>query len=193
MIDCARWIKSIAVRIQADISWDRYRRGWAAKGVSISRYAVFTVGYLADIEIGKGAVIGAYTLIDLLPDSTSDSPRPSAIRIGAGTAINEFNNIRAAGSEILIGDNCLVSQYVSIIGSNHSIARGQRICEQPWEMAKAGVRIGNDVWIGTHAVILPGVEIGDGAVVGAGSVVTHNVPPYAVVAGAPAQVKRYRT
>jgi acetyltransferase-like isoleucine patch superfamily enzyme len=52
--------------------------------------------------------------------------------------------------------------------------------------------IGNDVWIGHGAFILPGVTIGDGAVIAAMSVVTKDVPPYAVVAGSPAQVKKYR-
>jgi chloramphenicol O-acetyltransferase type B len=53
-------------------------------------------------------------------------------------------------------------------------------------------RIGNDVWIGRRAFIKPGVEIGDGAIVGAHAVVTHDVPPYAIVAGTPARLVRYR-
>lgn len=54
------------------------------------------------------------------------------------------------------------------------------------------VSIGNDVWTGHHVNIMPGVNVGDGAAIGAGSVVTKDVPPYAVVAGVPAQVKRFR-
>lgn len=54
------------------------------------------------------------------------------------------------------------------------------------------VRIGHDVWIGHSAIILPGVQVGDGAVVGAGAVVTKPVPPYAIVAGNPARLIRYR-
>jgi virginiamycin A acetyltransferase len=57
---------------------------------------------------------------------------------------------------------------------------------------KGDVVIGNDVWIGYQAMILSGVKIGDGAVVGARSVVTKDVPPYAIVAGSPARVVRYR-
>ena len=52
--------------------------------------------------------------------------------------------------------------------------------------------VGNDVWIGQKATILPGVHIGDGAIIGACSVVTKDVPPYSVVAGNPAEVKKYR-
>jgi acetyltransferase-like isoleucine patch superfamily enzyme len=54
------------------------------------------------------------------------------------------------------------------------------------------VTIGNDVWTGHNVNILPGVSVGDGVVIGAGSVVTKDVPPYAIVAGAPAQVRRMR-
>jgi acetyltransferase-like isoleucine patch superfamily enzyme len=55
-----------------------------------------------------------------------------------------------------------------------------------------GVFIGNDVWIGANAMLMPGVTIGDGAIVGGGSVVTKDVPPYAIVAGVPAKIVRYR-
>jgi acetyltransferase-like isoleucine patch superfamily enzyme len=54
------------------------------------------------------------------------------------------------------------------------------------------VRIGNDVWIGAGAILLPGVSVGDGAVVAAGAVVNHDVAPYAIVAGVPARVLRLR-
>lgn len=54
------------------------------------------------------------------------------------------------------------------------------------------IKIGNDVWIGTRAIILGGVSIGNGAVVGAGAIVTKDVPPYAIVVGIPASVIRYR-
>jgi acetyltransferase-like isoleucine patch superfamily enzyme len=54
------------------------------------------------------------------------------------------------------------------------------------------VRVGHDVWIGRSAIVLPGVEIGTGAVVGAGAVVTKDVAPYAIVAGNPARLLRYR-
>ncbi|MCG9022851.1 CatB-related O-acetyltransferase [Laribacter hongkongensis] len=56
----------------------------------------------------------------------------------------------------------------------------------------AEVTVGNDVWIGRSAIVLSGVEIGNGAVVGAGAVVTKDVPPYAIVAGNPAKIIRYR-
>ena len=54
------------------------------------------------------------------------------------------------------------------------------------------VTVGNDVWIGARAIIMDGIKIGDGAIIGANSVVTKDVPPYAIVAGCPAKLIRYR-
>lgn len=54
------------------------------------------------------------------------------------------------------------------------------------------VVIGNDVWIGTRAIILPGVRIGNGVIIGAGAIVTKDVPDYAVVGGVPAKIIRFR-
>lgn len=54
------------------------------------------------------------------------------------------------------------------------------------------VKVGNDVWIGTKVIVMGGVTVGDGAVIGAGSIVTKDVPPYAIVAGVPAKIIRYR-
>jgi acetyltransferase-like isoleucine patch superfamily enzyme len=58
--------------------------------------------------------------------------------------------------------------------------------------SKGPVIIGNDVWVGANAIILSGVKIGDGAIIGAGSVVTKDIPPYAIVGGNPSQIIRYR-
>jgi acetyltransferase-like isoleucine patch superfamily enzyme len=60
------------------------------------------------------------------------------------------------------------------------------------EARAARVIFGNDVWVGAGAIIFHGVTVGDGAVIGAGSVVTHDVPPYAIVAGSPAKIIKYR-
>ena len=54
------------------------------------------------------------------------------------------------------------------------------------------MNIGNDVWIGANAMILGGITIGDGAIIGAGAVVTKDIPPYAIVGGIPARIIRYR-
>ncbi|MBN1920169.1 MAG: acyltransferase [Anaerolineae bacterium] len=188
----ARWLKSVYRRLHEDLKRDLMRQEWWAKGVSISPLAIINLESPSHLTIGSGSGIGPYTILDLSVDRLSDPPSPSIMRIGAHTAINEFNNIRSGGAEITIGDNCLISQYVAIIGSNHSTCAGVLVQSQPWDLMGAGVQIGNDVWLGTHAIVLPGVTIGDGAIVAAGSVVNSNVPPNAIVAGVPARVVRYR-
>ncbi|GAB47020.1 acyltransferase [Mobilicoccus pelagius] len=112
------------------------------------------------------------------------------LEIGERTYVGEFNNIRCAGASIRIGRDCLVSQLVTIVGSNHGTAPGTPIVDQPWH--GDGVVIGDDVWIGAGAVILPGARIGDGCVVAANSVVRGEVPAGSIVAGAPATVLRQR-
>ncbi len=102
-----------------------------------------------------------------------------------------MNNLRAAAG-IRIGKKCLISQGVSIISSNHSIKRGMFITDQPSQTERAGVAIGDDVWIGANATILPGVAIGRGAIVAAGSVVTSSVAEYDIVAGVPARFLKKR-
>ena len=95
------------------------------------------------------------------------------------------------GGGVSIGDRTLVGYRAQIISANHRIPRGRgRIFGAGHECA--AVRIGSDVWIGACAIILPGVTIGDGAVVAAGSVVTRDVPPYTVVGGVPARVLKER-
>ncbi|MBI3756320.1 MAG: acyltransferase [Deltaproteobacteria bacterium] len=113
------------------------------------------------------------------------------IKIGKGCYIGAFCNIRALHEEIIIGDYCLIAQFVSIIGANHKIDQ-PRITDKVEDHVSKKIVIGDNVWIGVNVVILPGVTIGDGAVVGAGSVVTKDIPPYYISAGVPAKVIRKR-
>lgn len=95
------------------------------------------------------------------------------------------------GGGVTISDRVLVGYGTKILSANHSIPdRPNRIFDAGH--VSAPVTIGRDAWIGAACVILPGVEIGEGAVVGAGSVVTKSVPPFAVCAGVPARTIRSR-
>lgn len=94
---------------------------------------------------------------------------------------------------IQIGDNVMMGPECVIITRNHAFSRVDiPMCEQGFQDEKP-VIIGNDVWIGRRVMILPGVHIGDGAVIGAGSIVTKDVPSMAIVAGNPAKIKKYRS
>ncbi len=177
------WINSAWRRLRADIHTQRRLQAWWARGVSIAPSVIIRLGANARLTIEPGCLIGEYTLIDLQNDPLLNPPVTSTLHIGQRTAINEFNNIRAANGEIIIGDNCLISQFVSLIASNHSIARGKAIRDQPSDVSKRTIHIGDDVWIGTHVTVLPGVTIGAGSVIAAGAVVTRNIPEGVIAAG----------
>jgi acetyltransferase-like isoleucine patch superfamily enzyme len=93
---------------------------------------------------------------------------------------------------VTIGDRTLVGYGTIILSTNHRVPAGLgRIFGAGHELKP--VTIGSDVWIGANVVVLPGVSIGEGAVVAAGSVVTKNVEPFVIVAGVPARRIRSRT
>lgn len=93
---------------------------------------------------------------------------------------------------VTIGDRTLIGYHTSILSSNHIIPKApDRIFGSGHQ--KKAVSIGSDVWIGANCTILPGVTIGEGVVVAAGSVVTRDVPPFHVVAGVPAKIVRERS
>ncbi|MFZ4798391.1 MAG: acyltransferase [Bacteroidia bacterium] len=143
------------------------------------------------IKIGHSSSIGSFSVI-AVADEQSERNSCSFLEIGHDTYIGESNNIRAAGGVIKIGNNCLISQHISIVASNHGINKDNLIQKQSWSRNNNSIYICDDVWIGANSVILPGVTIGEGVVVGAGSVVTKDIPPYAIVVGNPAKVLKYR-
>ena len=86
---------------------------------------------------------------------------------------------------ISVGKGTKIGPRVNLITENHGIAPSRRTF-----LASKAIRIGRNVWIGAAATILPGVTVGDNAIVAAGSVVSHDVPPNTIVAGVPAKVIR---
>ena len=86
----------------------------------------------------------------------------------------------------------MMGPEVVILSFNHDFSDIGKPMRLQGKAQEKPVVIGNDVWIGTRAIILPGVRIGDGAIIGAGSIVTHDVDPYAIVAGNPAKTIRFR-
>lgn len=93
--------------------------------------------------------------------------------------INSGCKIRCHES-ISIGDNCAISHDFTVMDSNAHELNGSKYT--------APVTIGNSVWIGTRVIVLPGVQVGDGAVIAAGSLVNKNVPAGSLVGGVPARV-----
>lgn len=122
----------------------------------------------------------------------------SRIRIGNYSRINGTISISGDG-KVIIGKYCAIGTYVTIITTNHGMnfanTQDTLQCRNKFKLTrenKTDVILGNNVWIGDNATILPGVVIDSGAVIGANSVVTRYVEPFTIVAGAPARLIRKR-
>lgn len=137
--------------------------------------------------------------IDQLAYVYPSSDIRSKVSVGKGSYINGKIRI-VGGAEVRIGKYCAMGSDIHIISSNHDIAHAnlqymfanRYIKKSVVDVSEGPVVIGNNVWVGDLAIILPGVRIGDGAVVAAGSVVTKDVEPFSVVAGNPAKLIKYR-
>jgi maltose O-acetyltransferase len=110
------------------------------------------------------------------------------IRLGAGVFLN-FNCVILDVMEVMIGDHTQIGPGVQIVTADHPRDLAARA--SGLEFGRP-VHIGRNVWVGAGAIILPGVSVGDDAVIGAGSVVTRDVPTGATVFGKPARVQAAR-
>lgn len=113
-----------------------------------------------------------------------------SVSIGSDCHFGNYNSITSS-NKITIGHNLLTGANVLITDNSHGTTDRENLSMPPIErplVSKGEVIIGDNVWIGQNACILPNVSIGDGAVIAAGSVVTHSVPPYSIVAGVPAKI-----
>lgn len=113
------------------------------------------------------------------------------IRLGNDTRVQANSLLWAApNAGIEIGDHSGIGPGTMMFASNHTFQPGVPYHKQPWQ--EATIRIGSDVWIGAGCIVLAGVNVGDGSVVAAGSVITKDIPPGSVAAGVPAKVLRAR-
>jgi maltose O-acetyltransferase len=110
----------------------------------------------------------------------------SQISIGAGTFIN-YDAVMLDVMPITIGADCQIATRVQFLSATHPIDPGPR--RALWEMGKP-IAVGDNVWLGGGVILCPGVSVGDDTVVGAGSVVTRDLPAGVVAAGSPARVLR---
>ena len=134
------------------------------------------------ITIGSRVFIGRNTILTC---KDGDMEIGDAVSIG-------FNCSLFSASSVRIGPSTLLAAYCFVVGGGHEYDRVDiPIIEQA--RPSKGIEVGSNVWLGTRVTVLDGIEIGEGAIVGASAVVTEDVPPFTIVAGIPARVIRART
>ena len=149
------------------------------------------------ITIGDGTYFGDWIYLTAWDSykcivngkETTQKLNPSLV-IGKNCSFGAFNHITCT-NKVTIGDNCLTGKWITITDNSHGMTDYDSLHLPPILRpihSKGHVTIGNNVWIGDKATILPGVTIGDGAVIAANAVVTKDVPEYCVVAGNPAKL-----
>lgn len=162
------------------------------------------LGRAIQIKLGRGCKLGARVRID--PGSQGyveigeqvwistdvEIQTDSQLSIGAGTSVQRRSTINGSTQ---LGRGCILAPGVFISSGTHPFREMAHLPIREQERRLAGttvldrpVWVQDDCWLGTNVVICPGVTIGKGSVVGANSVVTHDVPPYSVVAGSPARI-----
>lgn len=139
------------------------------------------------VQFGDNVSIGAFSRIVV---STSLNNIGEGITIGNNVGIGEFAYLGGAGG-LEIGDECIVGQYWSCHPENHNyqdIATSIR----HQGVSRKGIKVGKNCWIGSKVTILDGVEIGDGSIIAAGSVVTKSFPANSIIGGVPAKLLKNR-
>ena len=176
-----RYLRVVCQRLALGRRYRRLRRAGLQFGKGLVLEGDFDITCPKRIQLGSRVKLGKESVIGAWPESE--------LTIGNDTYIGRWTIILAYES-VQIGNDCLIAPGCHITDVNHGIEPGELIRKQKY--TSKPIRIGNDVWMGAGSSILPGVTIGDGAVIGARSVVTKDVPANAIAAGVPAKVLRYR-
>jgi lipopolysaccharide O-acetyltransferase len=178
------------IRLSIDYVYSRLR----FPGARLVRRPIYVRGR-DYISLGCGFTSGVGLRLDAFPKQTNK--RIICLEIGDNVQVNDYVHIAAVQS-VRIGNHVLIGSKVFISDHNHGCYKGevQSNPEQPPALRllyTAPVVIEDNVWIGESVCILPGVTIGRGAVIGALSVVTSDIPPNCIAAGSPAVViRKYR-
>jgi acetyltransferase-like isoleucine patch superfamily enzyme len=168
------------------LPWNRARIHWEfMRRRAFVRWPVH--GNVLDALREGRLEIGANTLLE--PHVWLTAPDDARIRIGSGTFLNVAVMV-ASLHLVEIGDHCMFANGCLVTDSDHRFDDPDR--PVPWQGfdSKGPTRIGDNVWCGAGVVVTSGVTIGERAVIGANSVVTSDIPPFSVAAGAPARVVR---
>lgn len=162
------FFKTLGMQISRDVQLGKIECHWPNK-----------------IALGSGTEVEDNVVFKI----TQPFSETNCIKIGERVFIGngcEFN----CSTRILIGNDCLIASNTTFVDTGHATRPEKNINQQ--ECLFEEINIAEDVWIGTHCVILKGVTIGKGSIVGAGSIVNKSIPPKQVWAGVPARFIRNR-
>ena len=157
------------------------------RGVTLGKNVIIDGLSREGVVIEDSVVIGPYSIIEA---SGVIGNIGQGLRIGANSGVGAFSFIGAAGG-VWIGRNVIMGQRVSFHSENHKFDRID-IPIRLQGVSRQGITIEDDCWVGANVTFLDGAHVGRGCVIGAGSVVKGTIPPYSVIAGAPAKVLRSR-
>jgi acetyltransferase-like isoleucine patch superfamily enzyme len=164
---------------RARIHWELMRRGafarWPLHGNVLESL------YEQRLEVGEQVL--------LEPGVWLTAPGEARIRIGRGTFLN-LGVMVASAALVEIGEHCMFANGCFVTDADHRFDDPDR--PVPWQgfTSQGPTRVGDNVWCGAHVVITGGVTVGERCVIGANSVVTRDIPPFSIAAGAPAKVLR---
>lgn len=171
--------------------WIKYEFNTCGKHCSFGKFITLRGGHC--IEIADNVTMGRRIVMEVF-ESYQDQSFSPRVRIGNYVNIGDYSHISCING-IIIEDNVRMGRKVFITDNAHGASERKLLDMRPNIrplVSKGRVVIEKNAWIGEMACIMPGVTIGRGAIVGANSVVTHDVPPYSIVAGCPARiVKRF--
>lgn len=196
----ARWCATLFVppdRGRSCLAWFN-RRGY----VSLS-----AITHGAELRLGNNVFVGDRVLlyqdpdggpielekgVHVFSDTHLQTAQGGSIRIGANTHVQPRCQFSACLAPIDIGVGVHIAAGCAFYPYNHGVAPNVLIGKQPLH-TKGGIAVGDDAWLGYGVIVLSGVHIGRGAVIGAGSVVTHDIPEGAIAVGSPARIIKFRT
>jgi acetyltransferase-like isoleucine patch superfamily enzyme len=156
------------------------------RGVTLERGVTVDGLMRGGIKLGDHVRIGPYSTLIGAPISNLGE----GITMGANSAVDAYSFIGSAGP-VIIGDNVIMGQHVCFHPETHNFDR----IDVPIKLqgtVREGITIEDDVWVGANVTFLDGAHVGRGCVIGAGSLVRGNIPPYSVAVGVPARIIRTR-
>jgi acetyltransferase-like isoleucine patch superfamily enzyme len=184
--DATLWLQKWRWYERSSLPWNRARLHWeVARRRAFIRWPVH--GNVLEMLREGRLELGEHALLE--PGVWLTAPAPARIRIGAGSFLN-LGVMVAAVELVEIGAHCMFANGCFITDGNHRFDDPDKPVTWQGFSTKGPTRIGDDVWCGANVVITSGVTVGERCVIGANSVVTTDLPPFSIAAGAPARVLR---